>query len=80
MFSILNVTVPLLGVAKKKADVAKPFQGFNHVGLLVNQPTGTAGRSFIESSEIEISSPTKPIPVSRRLRPAVILPFGSERE
>jgi hypothetical protein len=26
----------------KKADVVEPSQAFNHVGLLVNEPPGTA--------------------------------------
>jgi len=30
----------------KKADVAKHFEMFRHVGLLFNEPPGTAGLSF----------------------------------
>ncbi len=32
--------------AIKKADVAEPPEGSNHVGLLFNQPPGTAGVPF----------------------------------
>ena len=32
--------------AQKKADVAEPPEGSNHVGLLFNQPPGTAGVPF----------------------------------
>jgi hypothetical protein len=31
----------------KKADVAENPNGFDHVGLLVNEPPGTAGLLFI---------------------------------
>ena len=31
----------------KKADVVEPPQAFDHVGLLVNKPPGTAGLLFI---------------------------------
>jgi hypothetical protein len=33
--------------AKKKADVAEHLGVFDHVGLLVNEPPGTAGLPFI---------------------------------
>ena len=33
--------------AKKKADVAERPAAFDHVGLLVNGPPGTAGLPFI---------------------------------
>jgi hypothetical protein len=36
----------LLGTQKQKADV-----GFLHVGLLIDQPSGTAGLPFIQSSD-----------------------------
>ena len=32
---------------EKKADVAEHPQGFDHVGLLVNEPPGPAGLLFI---------------------------------
>ena len=50
MFSLLDVTGYL--AEAKKADLAKALRGFGHVGLLVNQPPGTAGLPFNESSEI----------------------------
>jgi hypothetical protein len=31
----------------KKADVVEALRGFNHVGLLVNEPPGQAGLLFI---------------------------------
>src|SRR5271165_5876792 len=37
--------------AKEKADVAEHPQGFDHVGLLVNEPPGPAGLLFIQSSD-----------------------------
>jgi len=33
--------------AKKKADVVEHPEVFDHVGLLVNKPPGTAGLPFI---------------------------------
>jgi hypothetical protein len=33
--------------AKKKADAVEYFEGFDHVGLLVNEPPGTAELLFI---------------------------------
>jgi hypothetical protein len=33
--------------AKKKADVVEHPKAFDHVGLLVNKPPGTAGLLFI---------------------------------
>ena len=60
---------------KKKADVAEHPEGFDHVGILVNQPPGTAGLPFIESSEFKISNPKEPIPHGRRLPEAGIIPF-----
>jgi hypothetical protein len=42
--------------------VAEPLEGFGHAGLLVNQPPGTAGLPFNESSEIQFSDLTEPIP------------------
>jgi len=37
-----------LGLWTKKADVAEHHQrAFDHVGLLVNEPPGTAGLPFI---------------------------------
>jgi hypothetical protein len=35
----------------KKADVMEHPQAFDHVGLLVNKPPGTAGLPFIQSSD-----------------------------
>jgi hypothetical protein len=31
----------------KKADVVEHIKVLNHVGLLVNEPTGTAGLPFV---------------------------------
>ena len=53
---------------KKKADVAEHPEGFDHVGILVNQPPGTAGLPFIESSDFNHCESTKPIPSWQRLR------------
>ena len=39
--------------AQKKADEAATPKGFNHVGLLVNRPPGSAGLPFNKSSELE---------------------------
>jgi hypothetical protein len=39
----------------KKADVAESPEGFDHVGLLFNQPPGMAGLPFNESSEIQFT-------------------------
>jgi hypothetical protein len=36
---------------KKKADAGKHPKVLNHVGLLFNEPPGTAGLPFIKSSE-----------------------------
>jgi hypothetical protein len=36
---------------EKKADVAEHPGGFDHVGLLVNEPPGPAGLLFIQSSD-----------------------------
>jgi hypothetical protein len=33
--------------AKKKADAAENPEGFNHVGLLVNEPPGSARLLFV---------------------------------
>ena len=59
---LLSVTSSLRHQVKKKADVAEPPEGFNHVGLLVNQPPGTAGLPFNESSEIEFHEPMELMP------------------
>ena len=48
--------------AIKKADAAEHPEVFHHVGLLFNRPPGTAGLHFNESSEIQFSDPTEPIP------------------
>lgn len=45
----------------KKADEAETPQGFNHVGLLLNQPPGTAGLPFNKSSELEFRELTEPL-------------------
>ena len=45
--SRLVVTALPLRQNTKKADVLKHPQAFQHVGLLVNQPPGTAGLLFI---------------------------------
>jgi len=37
----------LLRREKKKADVAEHPEAFDHVGLLANEPPGTAGLPFI---------------------------------
>ncbi len=47
--------------AKKKPTWPNPLKGFDHVGLLFNQPPGTAGLPFNESSEIQFNDPTEPI-------------------
>ena len=60
MFSFRYETIPLRR-GKKKADMAEPPQGFDHVGLLFNQPPGTAGLPFNESSELEFSNAAEPI-------------------
>ena len=62
---------------QKKADVAETPQDFDHAGLLFNQPPGTAGLPFNESSELELSDATEPIPNSHRLRAAGIVPSGT---
>jgi hypothetical protein len=36
-----------LGRSAKKTDVSEHLWVFDHVGLLVNEPTGTAGLPFI---------------------------------
>jgi len=41
----------VIAIANKKADVIENPQAFNHVGLLRNEPTGTAGLLFIQSSD-----------------------------
>jgi hypothetical protein len=53
---------PGVSTGRKKADVAEPPEGFDHVGLLVNQPPDTTGLPFTESSEFEFNDPTEPIP------------------
>ena len=40
---LLSVTSSLRHHGKKKADVNEPPEGFNHVGLLVNQPPARPG-------------------------------------
>ena len=35
----------------KKADVVEAPKAFDHVGLLVNKPPGSAGLLFIQSSD-----------------------------
>ncbi len=67
---------PRLDEAKKKADVAETLQGFDYVGLLVNQPLGTAELPFNESSELKFCDATEPIPNSHRLRTAGMIPIG----
>ena len=63
---------------KKKADVAEHPEGFDHVGILFNQPPGTAGLPFNESSEIPFSDPMEP--TSSRHRPReVMVSVGSGR-
>jgi len=37
--------------AKEKAGVVDHTRGFDHVGLLVNEPPGQAGLPFIQSSD-----------------------------
>lgn len=64
---------------KKKADVADPSQGFDHVGLLVNQPCDTAARHFNESSELEFTNLKEPIPTRHRLRTVGIIPSGARK-
>jgi hypothetical protein len=45
--------------AKKKADVVEHPEVFDHVGLHVNEPPGTAGLLFILSSDnFHSSEPT----------------------
>lgn len=62
-FEPRNGSVALLHQVKKKADVAEPVEGFNHVGLLVNLPPGVARLPFNESSELEFNDSTEPISV-----------------
>ena len=62
----------------KKADVAETPEGFDHVGLLFNQPPGTAGLPFNESSEIPFNDSMKPISNGHRLHAAGSIPFGTE--
>ena len=57
---VVRTFLPILE-GKKKADVAETPEGFDHVGLLFNQPPGTAGLPFNESSEIQFNDPTEPI-------------------
>jgi hypothetical protein len=38
---------PVIVHAQKKADVVEYPEAFDHVGLLVNEPPGTAGLPFI---------------------------------
>jgi hypothetical protein len=38
-------------LGKKKADVVESPQGFDHVGLLLDEPPGPAGLPFVESSD-----------------------------
>jgi hypothetical protein len=42
-----------VAASQKKADVAKHPKVLKHVGLLFNEPPGTAGLPFIKSSENE---------------------------
>lgn len=63
-----------LDEAKKNRRGRTP-EGFDHVGILFNQPPGTAGLPFIESTELEFTNHTEPIPVRRRLHTAEIIPF-----
>ncbi len=66
-----------LDAAKKKPTWLNPSEGFDHVGLLFNQPPGTARLPFNESSELEFCDATEPIPNRHRLRTAGIIPFGT---
>jgi hypothetical protein len=43
----MRFVLVLLPVPKKKPTWLKTLKGFNHVGLLVNEPPGTAGLPFI---------------------------------
>ena len=56
-----NVGSPIDG-GKKKADVAELPEGIGDVGILFNGPPGTTELPFNESSEIEFSDPTEPMP------------------
>ena len=46
----------MIPTAKKKADVIEHPRAFDHVGLLRNEPTGTAGLLFIQSSNDSVSA------------------------
>jgi hypothetical protein len=39
--------IPVVAASNKKADVAEHPQVFDHVGLLRNEPPGTAGLLFV---------------------------------
>ncbi|MGA2701059.1 MAG: hypothetical protein ABSH35_08175 [Isosphaeraceae bacterium] len=54
--------------AKEKAGVVDHTRGFDHVGLLVNEPPGQAGLPFIQSSDDTSSMiPLEPSMSARRL-------------
>lgn len=45
-----SVGSPAITTENEKADVMEHLRVFDHVGLLCNKPTGTAGLPFIQSS------------------------------
>jgi hypothetical protein len=46
-FSLLTVTVPRRPMRNKKAGATENPEGFDHAGLLVNEPPGQTGLPFI---------------------------------
>jgi hypothetical protein len=56
----------------KKADAAKTLKGFNHVGLLYNEPPSDAGMLFIKSSDNDVSFEERPFQI-HRLSPGSII-------
>lgn len=53
--SQFEVGLPVIATANKKADVTEHPRAFDHVGLLRNEPTGTAGLLFNQSSNDSVS-------------------------
>jgi hypothetical protein len=46
---------------EKKPTWRNTAKVFDHVGLLVNEPPGSAGLPFTQSPDFEINSPAEPI-------------------
>jgi hypothetical protein len=63
---------------KKKADMVKHPEAFNHVGLLCNEPPGQSGLLFILSSDDSHSSfPRSRLPLLASFLIPYIVPRGS---